>query len=99
MQIGFAVERLAGLENPAQIFHGPIASGHGAKISLGDDARHVFLGLRFYPDGVAVGKEIVIVLFFRDDAAADGKYDAVVFREHSLQRTLLNGTKARLPVE
>src|ERR1700732_2925983 len=83
--VRFAVERLASLENAAQVFHRTIAARHGSKIALSDHTGHVLFGLRTDPDCEAVGEKIVIRLFFRHHSTADGKYGAAALVEYALQ--------------
>ena len=59
----------------------------------------MLFGLRFEPDGVAVGEEIVVGFFFGDDAAADRDDSAVAFGKDALESALLNGAIAGLRVE
>ena len=59
----------------------------------------MFFGLGFEPDGVAMGEQVVVGLFFGDDAAADGDDGAIAFTENALESALLNGAIAGLPIE
>src|SRR5258708_22635803 len=68
-------------------------------ITLGDYAGHVFLGLSFEPDCVAVREKIVVGFFFGDDAAADGNDGAIACAKDALESALLDGAIAGLAVE
>ena len=93
------VERLASLKYPPQIFHRLVVPGHGAKVTLRHHSRHVFLGLRLYPHGVAMRKEIVKSLLFGHHASSHRKHRAFIFIQHSFQRALFDRPITGLPVK
>src|SRR6202161_748253 len=94
-----AVQRFAGSDDATQIVHRSVVASHCAKISLGDDAVHVFLRFRLNPDGEAVRTKKIVGFGFVDDTAADGEDSAVVFVGDALERAAFDGAIAGLSVE
>src|SRR5712664_983265 len=99
LHVCLPVERLSRFEYPPQFFHRPVISRHRAKISLLKHPRHVLLRLRLYPNGVAMGEQVVKGLLFRHHSSSHRQYRALILSEHSCQRAPLDCSIAGLPVE
>src|SRR5262245_21306204 len=97
--IGLPVQRGASLEDAAQVVHRLCVAGHGSRIALRDDARHMFLGQSLQPDRVARGQQQIVSTGFGDDASARGHHAAVVPPQDSFQAASLIAPIPLLPVQ
>src|SRR5215470_11350949 len=97
--VRLSVEHRAALEYAPQILHRLVVPGHGARVALRDDARHVLLGCRLQPHREARRQEKLVRPGLRNYASPGGDDGALVLLEHLLQAAALVAPVSRLPVE